>query len=181
MVTKLLILLCNSTLVTPHHAVLTPGYFRPPAPRSPLRQEIAEQSKLAAPLAVNLIANYSLSIVSLSFVGKLGDTSVLAAAALGSTLSSMSGCVCGWDGVVLCGAVRCGAALCCAVLCCVGGWASQGMLLPLVVARQLHWAQHHAVCSVCLPCCLPTARCCSWACAARWTPSPARPRGQGSR
>ncbi|KAI7842583.1 hypothetical protein COHA_003687 [Chlorella ohadii] len=63
----------------------------PPAPRSLLRQEIAEQSKLAAPLAVNLIANYSLSIVSLSFVGKLGDTSVLAAAALGSTLSSMSG------------------------------------------------------------------------------------------
>lgn len=71
--------------------MLTPGCFRPPAPRSPLRQEIAEQSKLAAPLAVNLIANYSLSIVSLSFVGKLGDTSVLAAAALGSTLSSMSG------------------------------------------------------------------------------------------
>lgn len=78
--------------------MLTPACFRPPAPRSPLRQEIAEQSKLAAPLAINLIANYSLSIISLSFVGKLGDTSMLAAAALGSTLSSMSGCATVWWG-----------------------------------------------------------------------------------
>jgi hypothetical protein len=45
---------------------------------------------MAGPLALGLIANYSLSIISLSFVGKLG-TAELAAAALGSTLYSMCG------------------------------------------------------------------------------------------
>lgn len=62
-----------------------------------MAQEIAEQSRLAGPLALNLIANYSLNIVSLSFVGKLGDTQQLAAAALGTTLSAMSGAFAGWQ------------------------------------------------------------------------------------
>lgn len=82
-----------------------------------------EQGRMAGPLALNLISNYSLNIggcrwaraataatalvlcccilphehtprmlaVCLSFVGKLGDTQQLAAAALGTTLSAMSG------------------------------------------------------------------------------------------
>ena len=87
---------CALPTCRPPFWLLTPACVRPPAPRSPRRQESAEQSKLAAPLAINLIANYSLSIISLSFVGKLGDTSMLAAAALGSTLSSMSGCATVW-------------------------------------------------------------------------------------
>ena len=52
---------------------------------------------MAGPLALNLIANYSLNIVSLSFVGKLGDTQQLAAAALGTTLSAMSGGCMAWQ------------------------------------------------------------------------------------
>lgn len=65
-------------------------------------QEVGEQARLAGPLALNLIANYSLNIVSLSFVGKLGDTQQLAAAALGTTLSSMTGKI---PLMGLCGAV----------------------------------------------------------------------------
>ena len=47
------------------------------------------QARLAIPISVGLIANYLLSGISLAFVGHLG-TQELAAAALGSTLYSMS-------------------------------------------------------------------------------------------
>jgi MATE family multidrug resistance protein len=52
-------------------------------------QEIKVQTRLAIPIAVGLIANYLLTVISLAFVGHLG-TQELAAAALGSTLYSMS-------------------------------------------------------------------------------------------
>lgn len=52
---------------------------------------MAQQARLALPLAFNLVANYSMSLVSLAFVGKLGDTQALAAAAMGTSLSSMVG------------------------------------------------------------------------------------------
>ncbi|PSC71055.1 MATE efflux family isoform A [Micractinium conductrix] len=80
---------------------LQPLPERPPPPAT-LSQELTEQAHLAGPLALNLIANYSLNIVSLSFVGKLGDTSQLAAAALGTSLSAMSGKI---PLMGLCGAV----------------------------------------------------------------------------
>lgn len=49
-----------------------------------------EQARIAAPLAAGLVANYSLGIVSMSFVARLG-TAELAAAALGNTLYSIGG------------------------------------------------------------------------------------------
>ncbi len=63
------LLLCHRPLPVP-----SPPAHRQPNPRgrpagpSPLAQEIGEQARLAGPLALNLIANYSLNIVSLSFV-----------------------------------------------------------------------------------------------------------------
>jgi Na+-driven multidrug efflux pump len=52
-------------------------------------QEIRVQARLVIPVAVGLIANYLLTVIALAFVGQLG-TQELAAAALGSTLYSMS-------------------------------------------------------------------------------------------
>lgn len=47
------------------------------------------QGRISAPLSIGLVANYLLSVISLSFVGHLG-TAELAAAALATTLYSMS-------------------------------------------------------------------------------------------
>ncbi|KAL4857142.1 Protein DETOXIFICATION 15 [Chlorella vulgaris] len=69
---------------------------------SAVRHEVAEQWHMAGPMALNLVANYSMNIVCLSFVGKLGDTQQLAAAALGTTLSAMVGKI---PLMGLCGAV----------------------------------------------------------------------------
>lgn len=60
---------------------------RCPTPRS--LQELRSQAWLAVPTSINLIANYLLNVISLAFVGQLG-TQELAAAALGTTLYSMS-------------------------------------------------------------------------------------------
>lgn len=66
-----LLLLCDARDAPPRRA---PARHRLPDPAgrpagpSPLAQEVGEQARLAGPLALNLIANYSLNIVSLSFV-----------------------------------------------------------------------------------------------------------------
>lgn len=78
---------CHTPPLARRLAVQSPVAQSPAA--RPLKQELTVQSKLAFPLAVGLIANYALSIISLSMVGQLG-TQEMAAAALGSTLYSMS-------------------------------------------------------------------------------------------
>ncbi|PRW60882.1 MATE efflux family [Chlorella sorokiniana] len=58
-------------------------------PHPTLLQEVVKQGRISAPLSIGLVANYLLSVISLSFVGHLG-TAELAAAALATTLYSMS-------------------------------------------------------------------------------------------
>ncbi|KAK9815228.1 hypothetical protein WJX72_000308 [[Myrmecia] bisecta] len=59
-------------------------------PGGSLLQEVQRQGVLAGPLIVNLMLNYSLSIISLSFVGHIG-TAALAAAAMSTTVYSATG------------------------------------------------------------------------------------------
>jgi multidrug resistance protein, MATE family len=54
------------------------------------KNEVLIQLKAAFPLALNLISSYSLQIIGLAFVAKLGSTD-LAAAALATALASVSG------------------------------------------------------------------------------------------
>lgn len=59
---------------------------------SPITQEVAIQGRISAPMAVGLVANYLLSVISLSFVGRLG-VAELAAASLATTLYSVRAAV----------------------------------------------------------------------------------------
>lgn len=51
----------------------------------PVLQEVGIQARMAVPLAVGHLTNMLLSVISLAFVGQLGQAE-LAAAALGNTL-----------------------------------------------------------------------------------------------
>lgn len=52
-------------------------------------QEVLLQGRISMPMSIGLVANYLLSVISLSFVGHLSTTE-LAAASLATTLYQMS-------------------------------------------------------------------------------------------